>query len=141
MITFFVLARQGHARCRWARGGRRNERDAQPVAPTIACRCSAAALINKIALALSLVAMAIGLAALIWILFDALWLGAQCLAPTLFIRTPLRRAAPAGLRNAIVGTRRMVRAGDAVGTPIGVLAGIYLAEYGRAAGSAARRAS
>ena len=52
------------------------------------------ALINKIALALSLTAMAIGIAALIWILFDVVRLGVTALSPTLFTWTRPRRARP-----------------------------------------------
>jgi phosphate transport system permease protein len=88
------------------------------------------ALINKIALAMSLVAMAIGLAALVWILFDVVRLGISALSPTLFTLDTPAPGSPGGLRNAIVGSVILVALATLVGTPIGVLAGIYLAEYG-----------
>ncbi len=88
------------------------------------------ALINKIALALSLIAMAIGIAALIWILFDVVRLGVSALSPTLFTLDTPAPGSPGGLRNAIVGSLLLVVLATLVGTPIGVLAGIYLAEYG-----------
>jgi phosphate transport system permease protein len=88
------------------------------------------ALTNKIALTLSLIAMAIGLAALIWILFDVIRLGVGALSPTLFTLDTPAPGSPGGLRNAIVGSLLLVVLATLVGTPIGVLAGIYLAEYG-----------
>ena len=88
------------------------------------------ALVNKIALTLSLVAMAIGIAALIWILFDVVRLGVSALSPTLFTLDTPAPGSPGGLRNAIVGSLILVILATLIGTPIGVLAGIYLAEYG-----------
>ena len=89
-------------------------------------------LVNVIALALSLGAMAFGLVWLIWILWDTLWLGVQGLSVAIFTQdTPPPNSDGGGLRNAIVGSAGMVLAATAVGTPIGILAGIYLAEYGQ----------
>ena len=89
-------------------------------------------LINTIALTLSLGAMAFGLVWLIWILWDTLILGVQGLnAATFFESTPPPNAEGGGLANAIVGSLVMVLSATAVGTPIGILAGIYLAEYGQ----------
>ena len=89
-------------------------------------------LINVIALALSLAAMAFGLVWLVWILWDTLWLGVQGLSASIFLQdTPPPNSDGGGLRNAIVGTLVMVLSATAVGTPIGILAGIYLAEYGQ----------
>ncbi|MCU0502807.1 MAG: phosphate ABC transporter permease PstA [Anaerolineae bacterium] len=89
-------------------------------------------LINFIALALSLAAMAFGLVWLVWILWDTLWLGVQGLSASIFLQdTPPPNSDGGGLRNAIVGTLVMVLSATAVGTPIGILAGIYLAEYGQ----------
>jgi phosphate transport system permease protein len=89
-------------------------------------------LVNVIALALSLAAMAFGLVWLIWILWDTLWLGVQGLSVAIFSQdTPPPNSDGGGLRNAIVGSVGMVLAATAVGTPIGILAGIYLAEYGQ----------
>ncbi len=89
-------------------------------------------LVNKIALTLSLAAMAFGLVWLIWILWDTLILGIQGInAATFSESTPPPNAEGGGLANAIVGSLMMVLAATAVGTPIGILAGIYLAEYGQ----------
>ncbi len=89
------------------------------------------ALVNKIALALSLVAMVIGIAALIWILFDVVHLGIGALSPTLFTLDTPAPGSIGGLRNAILGSLIMVGLATLIGTPIGVLAGVYLAEYGQ----------
>jgi phosphate transport system permease protein len=76
--------------------------------------------------------MAFGLVWLIWILWDTLWLGVQGLSVAIFTQdTPPPNSDGGGLRNAIVGSAGMVLAATAVGTPIGILAGIYLAEYGQ----------
>jgi len=89
-------------------------------------------LINSIALVLSLAAMAFGLVWLIWILWDTLILGVQGInAATFTESTPPPNGEGGGLSNAIVGSLMMVLSATAVGTPIGILAGIYLAEYGQ----------
>jgi phosphate transport system permease protein len=88
--------------------------------------------VNVVALALSLGAMAFGLFWLIWILFETVRLGAGGITLATFVQsTPPPNAEGGGLANAIVGSAVMVSLGTAVGTPIGILAGIYLAEYGR----------
>jgi phosphate transport system permease protein len=92
-------------------------------------------LINRVALALSLIAMAFCLVWLIWILWDVLVLGMQGInAATFTESTPPPNSEGGGLANAIVGTLIMVLSATAVGTPIGMLAGIYLAEYGQRTG-------
>jgi phosphate transport system permease protein len=88
-------------------------------------------MINSLALALSLAAMAFGLVWLIWILYTTLTLGIGGLSLSLFYQmTPSPNADEGGLANAIVGSIVMVGAGTLIGTPLGVLAGVYLAEYG-----------
>lgn len=88
--------------------------------------------VNIVALALSLAAMAFGLFWLIWILIETVRLGAGGIALATFVQsTPPPNVEGGGLANAIVGSLVMVLLGTAVGTPIGILAGIYLAEYGR----------
>ena len=88
--------------------------------------------VNAVALSLSLLAMAFGLFWLIWILFETIWLGVAGLSPQLFTEsTPAPNVEGGGLANAIVGSLVMVLAATAVGTPIGIFAGIYLAEYGQ----------
>ena len=87
--------------------------------------------VNKVALTLSLAAMAFGLFWLIWILFTTVSLGFAGLTVHTFTdMTPSPNAETGGLANAIVGSGIMVTMATLIGTPIGVLAGIYLAEYG-----------
>jgi phosphate transport system permease protein len=89
-------------------------------------------LANAIALSLALGAMAFGLFWLIWILIETVRLGIGGLALSLFTQmTPPPQAETGGLANAIFGSVVMVTLATLLGTPIGVLAGIYLAEYGR----------
>jgi phosphate transport system permease protein len=89
-------------------------------------------LVNVMALTLSLCAMAFGLVWLIWILFETVRLGIGGLALSVFTEmTPPPLAETGGLANAIFGSIVMVMLATALGTPIGVLAGIYLAEYGQ----------
>jgi phosphate transport system permease protein len=87
---------------------------------------------NAIALTLSLLAMAFGLFWLIWILFETVRLGLGGLSFSLFTEmTPPPQAETGGLANAIFGSATMVMLATALGTPIGILAGVYLAEYGQ----------
>ena len=86
--------------------------------------------INAIALTLSLLAMSFGLFWLIWILFETVRLGLGGLSLSLFTEmTPPPQAETGGLANAIFGSVTMVTLATALGTPIGILAGIFLAEY------------
>ena len=86
---------------------------------------------HRIGIALSVIAMGIGLAFLAWILWTLLVNGFSALAPSLFTGdTPAPGGEGGGLRNAIVGSLMMVGLSTLVSTPIGILAGIYLAEYG-----------
>jgi phosphate transport system permease protein len=88
--------------------------------------------INAIALVLSLAAMAFGLFWLIWILFEVIYLGVTGLSLQLFTQsTPAPNVEGGGLANAIVGSGVMVLLATFLGTPIGIFAGIYLAEYGQ----------
>ena len=87
---------------------------------------------NAVALTLTLAAMAFGLFWLAWILFETIRLGIGGLALTVFTEmTPPPQADSGGLLNAIVGSLMMVSLATAVRTPIGILCGIYLAEYGK----------
>jgi phosphate transport system permease protein len=86
---------------------------------------------NAIALTLSMMAMAFGLFWLIWILFETVRLGLGGMNLALFTEmTPPPQAETGGLANAIFGSLMMVSLATLLGTPIGILAGIYLAEYG-----------
>lgn len=86
---------------------------------------------NAVGLALSMAAMALGLAVLLWILFVLLSKGLSAVDWNLLTRdTPAPGSEGGGLRNAIVGSLMMLGLTVLVSTPIGILAGIYLAEYG-----------
>ncbi|ATE60438.1 phosphate ABC transporter permease PstA [Thauera sinica] len=89
-------------------------------------------LTNKVALGLSLSAMAFGLLWLAWILWTVFELGVSGLSLNLLTQmTPPPGDEAGGLLNAIVGSLILVVLATLLGTPIGILAGIYLAEYGR----------
>jgi phosphate transport system permease protein len=84
---------------------------------------------NHLALALSLAAMAFGVFWLVWILWETVRLGLGGLAwSTLSEMTPPPNEA-GGLLNALWGSLLMVLLAAFAGTPLGILAGIYLAEY------------
>ncbi|MGY4828787.1 phosphate ABC transporter permease PstA [Sphaerotilaceae bacterium SBD11-9] len=88
--------------------------------------------VNAIALTLSMAAMAFGLFWLIWILIETFRQGFGGLAWSIFTEmTPAPQAETGGLANAIFGSMVMVSLATLVGTPIGVMAGVYLAEYGQ----------
>ena len=88
--------------------------------------------VNGIALSLSLAAMAFGVFWLVWILVETVRLGAGGLSLAVFTQmTPPPQAETGGLANAIYGSVLMVGLATAIGTPVGILAGIYLAEYGQ----------
>jgi phosphate transport system permease protein len=88
--------------------------------------------VNMLALALALTAMVFGLFWLAWILVETVRLGFGGLAWQVFTEsTPPPQADVGGLANAIVGSLLMVSLATALGTPIGVMAGVYLAEYGK----------
>jgi len=86
---------------------------------------------SQIGLALSMSAMAVGLAVLIWILYILFSNGLAALDLNLFTHdTPAPGTEGGGLRNAILGSLMIVALTVLVSTPIGVLAGIYLTEFG-----------
>jgi phosphate transport system permease protein len=88
--------------------------------------------VNVVALTLSLAAMAFGIFWLLWILFETVRLGFGGLALSTFTEmTPPPQAETGGLANAIFGSLAMVGLATLLGTPIGILAGVYLAEYGQ----------
>lgn len=84
---------------------------------------------NYLALALSMKAMAFGLFWLIWILFETIRLGMDGLSWIALTEMTPAPNEPGGLANAIYGSFLMVALATLVGTPIGIMAGIYLAEY------------
>ncbi len=88
--------------------------------------------INQVALLLSLAAMAFGVFWLIWILIETIRLGVGGLNLAVFTEmTPPPMAETGGLANAIFGSLTMAALATLLGTPIGVMAGVYLAEYGK----------
>jgi phosphate transport system permease protein len=88
--------------------------------------------VNVVALVLSMSAMAFGLFWLAWILIETVILGVGGLSLSLFTEmTPPPQAESGGLLNAIAGSLVMVALATFVGTPIGILAGVYLAEFGQ----------
>ncbi len=88
-------------------------------------------LINNIALILSLAAMSFGLFWLAWILVTILQLGIAGLSTAVFTQMTPPPGSAGGLANAIFGSFVMVGLATLIGTPVGILAGVYLAEYGR----------
>jgi len=88
-------------------------------------------LTNRVGIALSMVAMTFGLAALMWILWTLFYNGFNALSWDFFTQdTPAPGSEGGGMRNAIVGSLMIIGVTTLVSTPIGILAGIYLAEYG-----------
>lgn len=87
--------------------------------------------INRIGIALSMLAMFLGLFVLLWILAILFKNGFQALDYNMFFHsTPAPGSEGGGLANAIVGSMMLVGCATLISTPIGILAGIYLAEYG-----------
>ncbi|MGV3628649.1 MAG: phosphate ABC transporter permease PstA [Betaproteobacteria bacterium] len=88
-------------------------------------------LINRIGISLSMLAMALGLFVLLWILSVLFINGFKALDFNMFFHsTPAPGTEGGGLANAIVGSLMLVGFATLVSTPVGILAGIYLAEYG-----------
>jgi phosphate transport system permease protein len=86
--------------------------------------------INAIALTLASAAMLIGLLWLCWILFGLLKNGLPGISWHLFARMTQSPGSGGGLLNAIIGSFLMVLFGTVIGTPIALLVGTYLTEYG-----------
>ncbi len=87
--------------------------------------------VNAIAMGLSWVAAAFGLGFLALILGALLWNGVAGLSPKVFLQMTPPPGSSGGLLNAIAGSVVMTSLGVLLGTPIGMLAGTYMAEYGR----------
>ena len=85
--------------------------------------------VNQIALTLSLAAMLFGVFWLVWILWETTRLGLGGLSVALFTQMTPPPNEVGGISNAIFGSVVMVLLATFVGTPIGIMAGIYLAEY------------
>ncbi len=88
--------------------------------------------INVLSVVLSGAAMAIGLTGLLWILWTLFYNGLSALDIAFFTHsTPAPGTEGGGMANAIVGSLMMVGVATLVSTPIGILAGVYLAEFGK----------
>ena len=95
-------------------------------------------LANTIGVGLSMFAMALGLFVLLWILFILFKNGIAALDWAMFTQsTPAPGSEGGGLANAIVGSLMIVGFSTLISTPIGIFAGIYLAEYGDESNTAA----
>ena len=86
---------------------------------------------NAVAMALSVGATVFGLGWLVLILGALLWQGFSGLSPSVFTQMTPPPGASGGLLNPIFGSIILTGLALAIGTPIGVLAGTYMAEYGR----------
>jgi len=103
---------------------------AKQLAETRQARFASRKRVNSVALTLSLAAMAFGVFWLIWILWETLRQGVGGIALATFTEmTPPPNELGGGIANAIFGSLVMVLMATFVGTPIGIMAGIYLAEY------------
>lgn len=87
--------------------------------------------VNAIMLIISALTMVFGLFWLAWILITLLYEGFSALGATLFTQMTPPPGSNGGLLNAIVGSLLMAATATLIGTPVGVLAGTYLAEFGR----------
>ena len=86
---------------------------------------------NFVGLVLSMSAMTIGLVFLLWILSILMFKGFSALSFSMLTHsTPAPGSEGGGLANAIVGSLMIVLSCSLLSTPIGVLAGVYLSEYG-----------
>jgi phosphate transport system permease protein len=86
---------------------------------------------NFIGLTLSMISMTLGMIFLLWILIILFYKGFSAIDLNIFTQsTPAPGTEGGGLANAIVGSLMIVVSCTLISTPIGVMAGIYLSEYG-----------
>lgn len=88
--------------------------------------------INFVSMSLSVFATGIALLFLCWILWTLLRNGLPYLEPSAFTRNTPPPGSQGGLANAIVGSLILTAGGVFIGAPVGILAGTYLSEFGRA---------
>jgi phosphate transport system permease protein len=88
-------------------------------------------LVNRFNMIVSMGTMAFGMIFLFWILIVLFGKGFSALSPTLFTQTTPPPGSEGGLANAIFGSVVIVGVATFISTPIGILAGIYLAEFGK----------
>ena len=86
---------------------------------------------NAVAMGLALAATAFGLGWLVLVLGALLWKGFSGLSPAVFTQMTPPPGASGGLLNPIIGSLILTVLAVAIGTPVGILAGTYMAEYGR----------
>src|SRR5262245_18923137 len=87
-------------------------------------------IVNQFNLTVSLLTMVFGLFWLGWILLTLFEAGFRAIGPHLFTLMTPPPGSAGGIANAIVGSLIMAAGGTLIGTPIGIMAGIYLAEFG-----------
>ncbi len=97
--------------------------------PSAIARFKRRKFVNQLALFAALLAIAFGLFWLVWILWETVRLGIGGLTAATFTQMTPPPNEPGGLANALLGSAMMVGGATLIGTPIGILAGIYLAEY------------
>jgi phosphate transport system permease protein len=86
---------------------------------------------NRIAMGLSLAATMFGLGWLVLILWELLWQGLSGLSLAVFTEMTPPPGSDGGLLNPIMGSLMLTVLAVIIGTPVGMLAGTYMAEYGR----------
>ncbi len=86
---------------------------------------------NRIVLIIATVVTLIGLFIPLWIIGTVIMRGLHAFHLSLFTQMTPPPDAAGGLWNAIVGSVTMVLSGTLIATPVAIIAGIYLAEYGR----------
>ena len=87
--------------------------------------------VNRFNLVMSMGTMVFGMVFLFWILAVLFMRGFEALSPTLFTQPTPPPGQAGGLANAIFGSVVIVGVATFISTPIGILAGIYLAEFGK----------
>ena len=88
-------------------------------------------LYNATLLSLATLATVFGLFWLAWLLITLVGQGIGWITPTIFTQITPPPGSAGGLSNAIVGSIMLTLGGITIGAPIGILAGTYLAEFGR----------
>lgn len=88
-------------------------------------------IVNSLALSISVLTVMFALTFLVWILWTLFSQGLSHLTLDVFTKMTPPPGSSGGLLNAIVGSLYMVLFATLIGTPVGILAGTYLAEYGR----------
>ncbi len=88
-------------------------------------------IVNFVNLGISMLAVLFGLFWLVWILWTLFAQGLSAISLTMFTQTTPPPGSAGGLANAIFGSLLMSLIAVLIGTPIGILAGTYVAEYGR----------